>query len=93
MLELEKTRISNEDDILFDCWLAQSKPAGTAKTNHAHWQLRSRKPQFGGKKSKYVKVADVGQYEAAIARGKQLKQLNQKITRFQQLLNQLETMI
>jgi hypothetical protein len=92
-LEAERARISREGDVLFDCWLAVSKPGGTAKTTNAHWQLRSRKAQFNGKKSKYIKAAEVGQYEAAIARGKQLKQLDQQIETLRQRIGRIEAAI
>jgi len=92
-LEMERNRIRNEGDVLVDCWLAQSRPSGTARTNHAHWQLRSRKPQFGGKKSKYVKTAEVGHYEAAIARGKQLKHLDRQIEALRKQSSKIEALI
>ena len=93
MLEAERTRISHEGDVLLDCWLAQSRPSGTARTNHAHWQLRSRKPQFSGKKSRYVKAAEVGQYAAAIARGQHLKHLARQIETLQRRIGKIETAI
>ncbi len=92
-LKAEKVRIIAEGDVLFDCWLAASKPGGTARSNKAHWQLRSRKAQFDGKKSKYIKVAEVGQYEAAIARGKQLKQLGRQIEALRQRVGKIESAI
>lgn len=92
-LETEKARINGEGTVLFDCWLAASKPGGTAKTDKAHWQLRSRKPQFTGKKSKYLKVAEIGQYEAVIARGKQLKQLDRQIEALRQRIGKVEAAI
>jgi hypothetical protein len=75
---------------LLDCWIAQSKPSGTARTEHAHWQLRSRKAQFGGKKSKYLKASEVRQYEEAIARGKELKRLEREIGALQQKVEKIE---
>jgi hypothetical protein len=39
---------------------------------------------FDGKKSKYLKMAEVGEYEAAIARGHQLKQFDQQIEALRQ---------
>jgi hypothetical protein len=92
-LEAESSRIKQEGDVLFDCWLAESKPGGTARSSKAHWQLRSRKAQFGGKKSKYVKASEVGQYEAAIARGKQVKQLAQKTEALQKRIRKIEALI
>ena len=92
-LEAERTRISGEGDVLLDCWLAESKPGGTARSQKAHWQLRSRKAQFNGKKSKYVRAADVEQYEAAIARGKQLRQLDRQIEALHQRIVKIEAVI
>lgn len=93
VLEGERAKISSEGDVLFDCWIAQSKPGGTARTTTAHWQLRSREPQFNGKKSKYLKASEVGQYEAAIARGKQLNQLSKQIEALRLQVTRLETLI
>ncbi|MEP0925359.1 hypothetical protein [Leptolyngbya sp. ST-U4] len=92
-LEAERNRISNEGDILFDCWLAPSKPGGTARTGKAHWQLRSRKAQSAGKKSKYIKASEVGQYEAAIDRGKTLRQLDKKIELLRKRIEQIDAII
>lgn len=90
ILEAERAKISNEGDVLLDCWIAQSKPGGTARTATAHWQLRSREPRFNGKKSKYLKASEVGQYEAAIARGKQLRSLVQQIETLQGRIQKIE---
>jgi hypothetical protein len=92
-MEAESYRIREEGDVLFDCWMAESKPGGTARSNNAHWQLRSRKAQFGGKKSKYVKASEVGQYEAAIARGKQLKELDRQIEALQKRITKVEAFL
>jgi hypothetical protein len=82
-----------ERDVLFDCWIAASKPGGTARTQKAHYQLRSRKPMFDGKKSKYLKIAEMRQYETAIARGKQLKQMDRQIEALRQRIGKIETAI
>jgi hypothetical protein len=92
-LKAEKARVSNEGIALVDCWIATSKPGGTARSTNAHWQLRSRKPQFAGKKSKYLKAAEIGEYEVAIARGKQLKQLEQQIKSLCQRISKIEAAI
>ncbi|MBD2058119.1 hypothetical protein H6F88_19230 [Oculatella sp. FACHB-28] len=92
-LEAERVKISGEGDVLFDCWIAQSKPGGTARTNTAHWQLRSRKAQFNGRKSKYLKASEVGQYEAAIARAEQLKKLNWQIEAVQKRISKVEAVL
>lgn len=92
-LEAERVRISNEGDVLFSCWLAPSKPGGTARTSNAHWQLRSRQPQFNGKKSKYIKASEVGQYEAAITRGKGLRQIDKEIELLHKRVNKINQLI
>lgn len=92
-LENLRAKIGSEGEVLFDCWLAASVPGGTARTDKAYLQLRSRKAQFDGRKSKYVRASEVGRYEAAIARGKQLKQLTQQIETLQKRLEKIERAI
>lgn len=89
-LQSQQAEIRAQGYVLLDCWIAQSKPSGTARTDNAHWQLRSRKAQFSGKKSKYLKASEVGQYEEAIARGKELKRLEREIGALQQKLEKIE---
>jgi len=78
-LEAERTRIRNEGEALFDCWISSFTPAGTARTSNSYLQLRTSKPMSNGKKSKYLKAGEVAHYRAAIARGKQLRQLEKEI--------------
>lgn len=48
---------------------------------------------FDGKKSKYLKIAEMRQYETAIARGKQLKQVDRQIEALRQRIGKIETAI
>ncbi|MBD1999243.1 hypothetical protein H6G00_21955 [Leptolyngbya sp. FACHB-541] len=89
-LQSQQFKIREQGDVLLDCWIAQSKPSGTARTDNSHWQLRSRKPQFGGRKSKYLKPSEVGQFEEAIARGKELKRLEREIGALRQKVERVE---
>lgn len=78
-LKAQRYALQTQGPVLFDCWIAESKPGGTAINASRHLQLRSRKPQFNGKKSRYLRAAEVGKYRAAIACGKAIKQLNREI--------------
>ncbi len=88
-LNTERSRVQSEGWYLQDCWLVQVKPGGTARTNHLYWQLRSRKAIFNGKKLKHLKQNEVDDYKAAIARGRQLKQIDRQIEKHKQRLEQL----
>ncbi|MBD2000570.1 hypothetical protein H6G00_28865 [Leptolyngbya sp. FACHB-541] len=46
--------------------------------------------QFSGKKSKYLKAAEVGQCEEAIARGKKLNRLERGIEMLRQKVEKIE---
>jgi hypothetical protein len=83
-LKAQQQALQAQGPALFDCWIAESKPGGTAINASRHFQLRSRKPQFNGKKSRYLRTADVGEYRAAIALGKEIKSLNKQITLLEQ---------
>ncbi|MBE9100266.1 hypothetical protein [Vacuolonema iberomarrocanum] len=89
-LKTEKQQLEDQGMVLFDCWIAESKPGGTARTKKAHYQLRSRQPLFAGKKSKYLKVDEVGEYQAAIARGKAIRQLEKQIAALQRRVERIE---
>lgn len=89
-LKAEKRQLEDQGAVLFECWIAESKPGGTARTKKAHYQLRSRQPQFGGKKSKYLKLDEVGEYRAAITRGKAIRQLEKQIEVLQKRIEQVE---
>lgn len=74
---------------LQNCWVTQSKPGGTARTEHKYWQVRSREPILDGKTAKHLKPDEVEDYRAAIARGRQLKQIDRQIEKLQQQLAKL----
>lgn len=85
----QRTRIAGEGWYLQNCWLVKVKPGGTARTEHQYWQARSRQPMFNGKTLKHLKPFEVDDYKAAIARGKQLKQIDSHIEKLQQQIEQL----
>jgi hypothetical protein len=89
-LQAQQAEVRAQGIALFDCWIAQSKPAGTARTDNHHWQLRSRIAQFNGKKSRYLKRGEVAQYRAAIARGQKLKHIEQEIRSLRQQLARID---
>ena len=89
-LEAERLRIANAGFCLQHCWLVQVKPGGTARTNRQYWQVRSCQAIFDGKKLKHLKPEEVEDYKAAIARGKQLKQIDRQIKIQSQRLGQLK---
>jgi hypothetical protein len=83
-LNRERARIVSEGWYLQHCWLVKVKPGGTARTNHQYWQVRSRQPMFDGKTLKHLKPFEVDDYQAAIVRGRQLKQIDCHIEKLQQ---------
>lgn len=92
-LEAERIKVGNAGVVLFDCWVAQSGASGTARTKNLYWQVRSRQAMFGGKKSKYLKAAEVAEYEVAIARGKRIKALDKEIAKLRDRINKLEALL
>ncbi|BAZ20054.1 hypothetical protein NIES4073_09280 [Kalymmatonema gypsitolerans NIES-4073] len=88
-LNTERTRIAREGWYLQNCWLVQVKPGGNARTDRKYWQARSRQAMFDGKTLKHLKPDEVEDYKAAIARGRQLKQIDRQIEKLQQRLEQL----
>jgi hypothetical protein len=88
-LTAERAQVIAAGWFLQNCWLTQSKPGGTARTNQKYWQVRSRQPLFDGKTLKHLKADEVEDYKAAIERGRQLKQIDRQIVKLQQQLAQL----
>ncbi len=88
-LNIERAQIKSEGWYLQHCWLVQVKPGGNARTDRKYWQVRSRQPMFEGKTLKHLKLDEVEDYRAAIARGRQLKQIDRQIEKLQQRLEQL----
>jgi hypothetical protein len=88
-LNSKRSQIAGEGWYLQHCWLVQVKPGGNARTDRKYWQVRSRQPMFEGKTLKHLKPDQVEDYKAAIARGRQLKQIDRQIEKLQQRLEQL----
>ncbi|MBV8887986.1 MAG: hypothetical protein JO235_28865 [Chroococcidiopsidaceae cyanobacterium CP_BM_RX_35] len=78
-LQSELARIQSEGRVLTDCWITKAKPGGSKK--HKYPRLKSRKPMFNGKKTEYLSIhgSALTDAEAAIARGKTVKELNKRI--------------
>ncbi|MBW4470611.1 MAG: hypothetical protein KME45_09420 [Stenomitos rutilans HA7619-LM2] len=87
-LKTQRAQVVEEGWFLQHCWLVQVKPGGTAQTNCKYWQVRSRQPLFNGKTLKHLKAHEVEAYSAAIARGRQLKQIDRQIEKLQKQLGQ-----
>jgi hypothetical protein len=75
-----------EEGVLTGCWLSTSKPRGTASQGaKPHYQLRSRLPQFNGKKSRYVAAKEVAAIAAQIDRGRQLAAIDRQLRQLARL--------
>ena len=92
-LNTKRSQIAGVGWYLQHCWLVQVKPGGNARTDRKYWQVRSRQPMFEGKTLKHLKPDEVEDYRAAIARGRQLKQIDRQIEKLQQQFEQLTTTI
>ena len=88
-LNTKRSQIAGEGWYLQHCWLVQVKPGGNARTDRKYWQVRSRQPMFDGKTLKHLKPDEVEDYRVAIARGRQLKQIDRQIEKLQQQLKKL----
>ncbi len=88
-LNTKRSQIAGEGWYLQHCWLVQVKPGGNARTDRKYWQVRSRQPMLEGKTLKHLKSDEVEDYRAAIARGRQLKQIDRQIEKLQQQLEKL----
>jgi len=82
ILVVERTWIEKQG-YLQGCWVAQYKPGGSARTEKVYWQARSSQAMFDGKKAKHLKASEVSEYQAQIARGRRLRQLNRQIVALQ----------
>ncbi|MBD1913227.1 MULTISPECIES: hypothetical protein [unclassified Leptolyngbya] len=87
-LNTQRAKIIGEGWFLQHCWLVQVKPGGTAHTDSKYWQVRSRQPLFNGKTLKHLRAEEVEDYKAAIARGRQITQVDRQIKKLQQQLSQ-----
>jgi hypothetical protein len=88
-LNAKRSQIAGEGWYLQHCWLVQVKPGGNARTDRKYWQVRSRQAMFDGKMLKHLKPDEVEDYKSAIARGRQLKQIDRQIEKLQQRFEQL----
>ena len=88
-LSTKRSAIAGEGWYLQHCWLVQVKPGGNARTDRKYWQVRSRQPMFDGKTLKHLKSDEVENYRVAIARGRQLKQIDRQIEKLQLRLEHL----
>jgi hypothetical protein len=88
-LNTKRSQIAGEGWYLQHCWLVQVKPGGNARTDRKYWQVRSRQPMFEGKTLKHLKLDEVEDYKSAIARGRQLKQIDRQINKLQQQIERL----
>jgi len=82
VLEVERNWIEKQG-YFQGCWVAQYKPGGSARTEKVYWQARSNAPMFGGKKAKHLQPDQVAEYQAQIARGRRLRQINRQIAALQ----------
>ncbi|WP_204137408.1 DNA N-6-adenine-methyltransferase [Halomicronema sp. CCY15110] len=74
-----------------DAWIDSSKPGGNARGSPApQYRLRSRQPIFNGRKSRYLRPAEVAEVRAAIARGRSLQQHTQALEQIAVEIQQIE---
>ena len=99
-LELEQERdkletriraIQAEGEVLTGLRLEKSAAGGTAGRGVQgavkYARLRSRSGSFpDGSKSRYVPIAEIAQYEAAIARGKELERAKRRLGKVSEIL-------
>ena len=88
-LHAELASIQSQGRVLTDCWIAKAKP-GSKK--HKYPRLKSRKPIFNGKKTEYLSIhgSALAEAEAAIARGRTVKQLNKRIQILSERISKLQ---
>jgi len=88
-LQVELASVQSQGRVLTDCWIAKAKP-GSNKNKYP--RLKSRKPIFNGKKTEYLSVhgSALAEAEAALARGRVVKQLNKRIQTLSEEISQLQ---
>ncbi len=88
-LQIELATIQSQGRVLTDCWIARAKPGSK---NNKYPRLKSRKPIFNGKKTEYLSIhgSALEEAEAAIARGKAVKKLNNRIQTLSEQISQLQ---
>jgi len=89
-LESEAQQIRAQEHYL-RAWVGKSLPSGNARgVVSAQYQLRSRQPIFNGKKSRYLRASEVTEAKVAVARGRQLLQLEQQAKKVRAKLIKIE---
>lgn len=84
-LEAQIKNLKAEGDVLLGASIDSSTPGGTARGNPSI-QYRLRIP---GQKARYLRPGEVASTRAAIARGKQLRKLQQEVERLQIQMNRI----
>jgi hypothetical protein len=98
VLEARRAEIRRQGDVLMDCWIERTAAGGTArgKGNELgrYATLRSRKVELQlGRKFKYIPMAEVAKYEAAIVRGRELRQIEKRLQVLRNRLNKVEKLL
>lgn len=87
-LETRIGEVKKSGNALFDCRIDSSRPGGAGHSGNVQHRLRYSQPQANGKKMQYLSQGEnVGEYRAAIARGKALKKLEKQR---QSVVNQID---
>jgi hypothetical protein len=97
-LETRHAQIRSQGDVLLDCWIERTAAGGTARgvgnDLGRYATLRSRKVELQpGRKFKYIPVAQIAKYEAAIARGRELKQVAKRLKGLRDRLGKVEQLL
>jgi hypothetical protein len=85
-----RKRLIEEFGYLQDCWIAKYQPAGTAKGKNTYYHLRSRLPQFNGKKSQHLKADEMVHYQKLIENGRELKRIERQLQKLTYRISQRE---
>lgn len=74
-----------------DAWIDTSKPGGNARGSPSpQYRLRSRQPIFNGRKSRYLRPAEVAEVRVAITRGRSLQKHTHTLERIEAEIQQIE---
>lgn len=97
-LEVRHAEIRSQGDVLQDSWIERTAAGGAARgvgnDLGRYATLRSRKIELQpGRKSKYIPIAQVAKYEAALARGRELKQVEKRLKELRDRLSQVEQLL
>ena len=64
---------------LFDCWVGQYRPGGTAVGRHVYFQLRSRKPLENGRYSRHLAAGEVETVQRDIANARRVRKIDKAL--------------